>query len=108
MYYIVETAKAFDQASADLKVAVKRLGFSVVARLTIAVHWGILRHLRQEIGARSGVLIGAIVLDLIVVTGFMWINISGDLLVVGIACVLMLAILTVEVLFLRHNSIVPK
>jgi ABC-type transport system involved in Fe-S cluster assembly fused permease/ATPase subunit len=57
-----------------------------------------LRHLRQEIGARSGVLIGAIVLDLIVVTGFIWINISGDLLVVGIACVLMLAILTVEVL----------
>jgi len=30
MYYIVETAKAFDQASADLERAVKRLGFGVL------------------------------------------------------------------------------
>lgn len=30
MYYLVETAKAFDQASADLEGAVKRLGFGVL------------------------------------------------------------------------------
>lgn len=30
MYYIVETAKSFDQASADLEVAVKRHGFGVL------------------------------------------------------------------------------
>ena len=30
MYYLVETAKAFDQASADLERAVKRLGFGVL------------------------------------------------------------------------------
>jgi uncharacterized protein (DUF302 family) len=30
VYYIVETAKSFDQASADLEVAVKRHGFSVL------------------------------------------------------------------------------
>lgn len=30
MYYIVETAKAFDQAAADLEGAVKRLGFGVL------------------------------------------------------------------------------
>ena len=30
MYYIVETAKAFDQASADLEAAVKRHGFGVL------------------------------------------------------------------------------
>jgi uncharacterized protein (DUF302 family) len=30
MYYIVETDKAFDQASADLEQAVKRLGFGVL------------------------------------------------------------------------------
>ncbi len=30
MYYIVETEKPFDQASADLEQAVKRLGFGVL------------------------------------------------------------------------------
>lgn len=30
MYYIVETDKTFDQASADLEQAVKRLGFGVL------------------------------------------------------------------------------
>lgn len=30
MYYIVETKKAFDQASADLEVTVKRHGFGVL------------------------------------------------------------------------------
>ena len=30
MYYIVETAKTFDQAAADLEGAVKRLGFGVL------------------------------------------------------------------------------
>lgn len=30
MYYVVETAKPFDQASADLELAVKRLGFGVL------------------------------------------------------------------------------
>jgi len=30
MYYVVDTAKSFDQASADLELAVKRLGFGVL------------------------------------------------------------------------------
>ena len=30
MYYIVETGKSFDQASADLDIAVKRNGFGVL------------------------------------------------------------------------------
>jgi uncharacterized protein (DUF302 family) len=30
MYYLVETGKSFDQASADLEGAVKRLGFGVL------------------------------------------------------------------------------
>jgi len=30
MYYLVESAKSFDQASADLEAAVKRLGFGVL------------------------------------------------------------------------------
>jgi hypothetical protein len=50
----------------------------------------------------------AIILDLIVLAGFVWIKINSDPLVVGVAVVVMLVILLVENLFLRHNPIEPK
>ncbi len=84
------------------------LGIIFYLIMDIAVHWGILRHLRQELGAHSAVLISAIVLDLIVLAGFLWIKISSDLLVVGVAGALMLSILIAEALFLRYNPIVPE
>ena len=76
--------------------------------MDIAVHWGVLRYLRHEIGARLSVLIAAIILDLIVLAGFIWIKIFSDPLVVAVAGAVMLAILIMEVLFLRHNPIVAK
>jgi len=83
------------------------LGIILYLVMDIAVHWGILRHLRHEIGARLVVPIVAIILDLSVLAGFVWIKISSDPLVVGVAGAVMLAILIVEVLFLRLNPIVP-
>ncbi len=83
------------------------LGIIFYLIMDMAIHWGILRHLRQEIDARSAILIGAIVLDLIVLGGFLWVKISSDLLVVGVACAVMLSILIVEALFLRRNPIAP-
>lgn len=76
--------------------------------MDIAVHWGVLRYLRHEIGARLSILIAAIVLDLIVLAGFVWVKIADDPLVVGVAGTVMLAILIMEVLFLRYNPIVQK
>ncbi|MBU2236741.1 MAG: APC family permease [Gammaproteobacteria bacterium] len=76
--------------------------------MDIAVHWGILRHLRHDIDARLSILIIAIVLDLIVLAGFVWIKIASDPLVVGVAGAVMLALLIMEVLFLRFNPIKTK
>jgi amino acid transporter len=76
--------------------------------MDIAVHWGVLRYLRHEVSARLSILITAIILDLIVLTGFVWIKLFSDPLVVGVAGVVMLAILIVEILFLRHNPILPE
>lgn len=73
--------------------------------MDMAIHWGVLRHLRQELGARSGILVTAIILDLIVLTGFLWIKLSSDPLVVGVACAVMAAILLWEFVFLRNNPI---
>ena len=76
--------------------------------MDIAVHWGILRHLRHDIDARLSILIIAIVLDLIVLAGFVWIKIASDPLVVGVAGAVMLVLLIMEVLFLRFNPIKTK
>ena len=84
------------------------LGIIFYLVMDMAVHWGVLRHLRDEVGARSVFPIVAIVLDLIVLAGFVWIKINSDPLVVGVAGAVMLAILILEALFLRNNPIVPQ
>lgn len=76
--------------------------------MDIAVHWGILRNLRHDINASPSILIVAIILDLIVLAGFVWTKIVGDPLVVGIAGAVMLAILMMEILFLRYHPIEPN
>jgi amino acid transporter len=81
------------------------LGIIFYLIMDIAIHWGVLRHLRKEIAANSAVLITAIVLDAIVLVGFVWVKISTDILVVGVACALMLAILLMEVVFLKRHPI---
>jgi len=84
------------------------LGIIFYLVMDVAVHWGILRYLRHEIGARLSILIATIILDLIVLAGFVWIKLFSDPLVVVVAGAVMLAILIIEALFLRHNPIVPK
>lgn len=81
------------------------LGIIFYLVMDIAVHWGVLRYLRHEVGAKPFILITAITLDLIVLLGFVWIKLASDPLVVGIAGIVMLVILTVEILFLRYNPI---
>lgn len=65
----------------------------------IPVHCGIARYLRHEIGAKLWILITTIVLDAILLFGFIWVKIFSDPLAVGIAVFMMLGILVIEVLF---------
>lgn len=81
------------------------LGIILYLVMDVAIHWGVLRHLRSEIGARLSILIIAIFFDLLVLTGFVWVKVSVDPLVVVAAVAVMLAILVVEFLFLRSNPI---
>lgn len=50
--------------------------------MDIAVHWGLLRHLRDEIGARTWVLVTAIVMDVVVLSAFVWVKVNADPLVI--------------------------
>ena len=72
--------------------------------MDILVHWGIYRHLRDEIGARSSVLLAAIAADGVVLAAFAWIKLQSDPLIVGIAVILITAVFALEALFLRRTG----
>jgi amino acid transporter len=77
------------------------LGIIFYLIMDIAIHWGVLRHLKKEIEANPVILVMAIVLDLIVLGGFLWVKAASDPLVLIVAAVVMAAILITEFFFLR-------
>ncbi|MFT4862286.1 MAG: amino acid transporter [Pseudohongiellaceae bacterium] len=58
------------------------LGAIFYLLMDIAIHWGILRYVREKIGANLIILICAITFDVIVLTAFIWIKIQSDMLVI--------------------------
>ena len=77
------------------------LGIIFYLIMDIAIHWGVLRHLRQDVKANPVVLSSAIVLDLVVLGGFLWVKWTTDIFVLMVASASMLMIIAVEFVFLR-------
>jgi amino acid transporter len=69
--------------------------------MDIAVHWGICRHLRQEIGANAAILISAIAMDTVVLAALLTIKASSDPLVLYVSIGGMILIFAGERFFLR-------
>ena len=80
------------------------LGIIFYLVMDMAIHWGVLRYLLDDIKAKRWVPITAIVLDLIVLGGFVWVKLMSDPFVLGVAAVTMLLIAVCEQLFLRSNK----
>jgi len=72
--------------------------------MDIAVQYGVYKHLRKEIHANATIVITAIVLDMVVLGGFLWIKVSSDILIVIIAIVSILFIYGGEKWFLKKYS----
>ncbi len=79
------------------------LGIIFYLIMDIAIHWGVLRHLKDEVKAKSVIPVIAIVLDLIVLGGFLWVKGTSDPLVLIVAAAAMAAILIMEIFFLRNR-----
>lgn len=77
------------------------LGIIFYLIMDIAIHWGVLRHLRKDVGANALIPSMAIFLDLIALGGFLWIKVASDPLVLIVAAAVMSAILIVESIFLK-------
>ncbi len=71
--------------------------------MDIAVHWGVLRHLRADVNARPWVLVSAIVLDLATLVAFVILKGLADPLILVIAFGGIGALFALEALFLRRH-----
>ena len=70
--------------------------------MDIAVHWGVFRYLRKEINANAGILIAAIIFDVVVLGAFLIVKASTDMMVIYASLIGMLVIFTGERFFLRR------
>lgn len=80
------------------------LGIIFYLIMDIAIHWGVLRYLHKEVDARPWVLMTAIILDLVILVGFVWFKWVSDFPVIAAAGVAMTLILLVEAFFLHRRS----
>ncbi|MCM4156627.1 APC family permease [Gramella sp. AN32] len=72
--------------------------------MDIIVHWGVLKNLKNKIDFKPGIVISALVLDVVVLFAFVWIKIEKDPLLIGIAVASILVIFFSENWFLKHQS----
>lgn len=72
--------------------------------MDIIIHWGVYRHLREDVGAKAPVLITAILLDAVALGAFLVMKGQSDPLIVVIALVGMGAIFAFEHFYLSKSG----
>ncbi|MGK2958105.1 MAG: APC family permease [Acidimicrobiales bacterium] len=80
------------------------LGAVFYLLMDIAIHWGILRHLRDKIDFKPAIVVAAIVLDVLVLGAFLWVKASADPLILYASATGIIAILVGERLFMRSHT----
>jgi amino acid transporter len=71
--------------------------------MDISIHWGVLRHLREEVQANPLILVTAIILDLVVLGAFLSIKAQTDVLIIFAAATILAAVFAGEWLFLKSR-----
>lgn len=70
--------------------------------MDITIHWGVFRHLREEVGAHGAILLSALVLDIVVLAAFVWVKGSADPLIVVISLAAIAVVVTFEHFYLKR------
>lgn len=70
--------------------------------MDIAIHWGVFRHLKDDVGARGWVLLGAIALDVVVLGAFLVIKAMNDPLIIAVSLGGIVAIVAFERFYLAR------
>lgn len=71
--------------------------------MDVIIHWGVLRHLREDVGANPLVLVTAIVLDIAALGAFLWIKGNADPTIVMIAIIGIATVFAFERFFLQRR-----
>ena len=69
--------------------------------MDIAIHWGVYRHLRHDVGAKGWILLSAMALDVTALGAFLAIKSAADPMIVLIGIVAIVAIFAFEKFYLR-------
>ena len=80
------------------------LGIVFYLIMDVAIHWGVLRYLREDVKASAWVPATAILLDLAVLGGFVWVKLNTDPFVIGVAVAAMIVIAITEQIFLKRSA----
>ncbi len=72
--------------------------------MDICIHWGVFKHLREEVEAKVWVLITAMVLDVVVLGAFLWVKAQSDILVVWISLIGLGLVFVAEKWFLKLHE----
>lgn len=70
--------------------------------MDIIFQWGVLRRIRKEIEAKASIIITSIVLDVIVLSAFIWLKVTTDIIIVVLAIVFIILIFIGEHFFLKR------
>ncbi|AUM11097.1 APC family permease [Ketobacter alkanivorans] len=80
------------------------LGIIFYLVMDCAIHWGVIRYLKDDINAKGWIPVVAIVLDLLALVGFCWVKLNSDPFVLVVALITMVLIALGEVWFLRSAT----
>jgi len=72
--------------------------------MDIAIHWGIMRHLRSRIDVNPVIVVTAIVLDIVVLIAFLWVKGTEDALILYVAAGSIATIVVAERLFMQSHT----
>jgi len=72
--------------------------------MDMAVHWGVLKHVREKVNANRWVPITALLLDTAILAAFLWMKANSDILVIWVALGGMAFIFVGERLFLTWSD----
>ena len=80
------------------------LGAMLYLVMDLAVHWGVLRHLRTGVQASLPVVLTALVIDLAVLAGLVATKLQHDPIIVMVAVAIMVGVFVLERVFLRRRD----
>lgn len=72
--------------------------------MDIAIHWGVLRHLRDQVKASTAIVLTAIGLDTMILGAFLAVKAQTDILIVIVSLLGLIIVFGAEWIFLRQNG----